>query len=298
MKENIFVVIDGQSYIYRAFYAIKGLSNSKGIPVNAILGFVNILTKTIRQFNPTYIACAFDCIGASSSRRQIYKDYKSTRPSMPKELSIQIPFIKKIISSHNIWQFEQEGLEADDIIASIVNKIKNIEGIKIIIATGDKDMLQLVCENVVVYDITKDVFFSPEKVVEKIGIASKYLVDFFSLTGDTTDNIPGVQGIGKKTAASLISQFGTLENLYNHCSEIKNSNIQKKLINGKESAFLSKKLLSMRVIDIDFDISNAKLIPPNGDELIQIYKELELKKLEENLEKSEKEHQATINFGN
>lgn len=296
MEKKKFIIVDGQAHIYKAFYAIKGLTNSKGFPTNAILGFTNMLLKILRQNNPDYVVIAFDSIGASVTRQKIYKDYKTNRPSMPKELSIQIPHIKKIVSAYNISQVEKEGYEADDIIATLVRCNKDNE-IKIIIVTSDKDLMQLVDEKTVLYDYSKGKFYEVKDVIDKFGVAPQNIIDVLSLMGDSIDNIPGVYGIGEKTAVDLIRKFNSLENLYEHLDQVENTKIRQRLIQNKESAFISKQLLTMNAfVPVDFNLDTSEQKQPDIDKLAKIYEELEFKKFLKDIQKKKNNLQSTLEF--
>src|SRR3989338_4047929 len=205
------LLIDGTSYIYRAFYAIPHLSNSKGLPTNAIYGFAQMLLKVIKDFKTDHIAVAFDVKGPSF-RHKLYEEYKAHRPEMPDNLKPQIPYIKEIVKAFNIPCLELEGYEADDIIGTISKHMKE-RGLEVIIIAADKDMLQLIDDNTTIVDTMKDKKFDKKDVMERFGVEPDRVVEIMGLAGDTSDNIPGVKGIGEKTAIKLIHQFGTIENI-------------------------------------------------------------------------------------
>lgn len=267
-------LVDGHSYLYRAFFATPYLSNSAGLPTNAVYAFLNMIKKLIKTHRPHVLVVAFDS-KAPSFREEIFKEYKAQRPAMPDNLSVQIPYAKKIIDAMGYTVIEKDGYEADDIIGTIV---KNLEGVdvRIWIVTGDKDMMQLISEKVFIYDSMKNEVIGFKEVEEKFGIPPGRMIDFLALTGDASDNIPGVPGIGEKTARELIKEFGALENIYNNIDRIKKESVRKKLISGKESAFMSRALASIKTdcsFDFSLDLCEAKT--ENIDVLRELYRELE-----------------------
>src|SRR4030043_1761269 len=206
-------LIDGSSYIYRAFYAIGHLSNSKGLPTNAIYGFTQMLLKVLKEHQPDYIAIVFDSRGPTF-RSEMYKEYKANRPTMPENLSLQIPYIKKIVEGYRIATLEVEGFEADDLIGTVTKAIESKADVVII--TGDKDILQLVSDRVLVYDTMKEATFGVDEVLGRFGVKPDQVVEVMGLAGDAIDNIPGIPGVGEKTAMTLIKTFGSLRNLLAH----------------------------------------------------------------------------------
>jgi len=186
-------LIDGSSYIYRAFYAIGHLSNSKGLPTNAIYGFTQMLLKVLKDHQPDYIAIAFDS-RAPTFRSTVYKEYKANRPAMPENLSLQIPYIKKIVEGYRIATLEAEGFEADDLIGTVAKAMES--KVDVVIITGDKDILQLVSDRILVYDTMKGKKFGMDEVMERFGVKPAQVVEVMGLAGDAIDNIPGVPGIG------------------------------------------------------------------------------------------------------
>ncbi|HOP84921.1 MAG TPA: DNA polymerase I [Syntrophorhabdaceae bacterium] len=272
-SKKIFLV-DGHSYLYRAFFATPHLSNSVGLPTNAIYAFINMIKKLIKSHSPDVLAVAFDS-KAPSFREEIFKEYKAQRPPMPDNLSIQIPYVKKIISAMGFEVLEKEGYEADDIIGTIVKSLEGVDA-QIWIITGDKDMMQLVTDRVFLYDTMKNAVIGAKEVEERFGIPPCRMIDFLALTGDTSDNIPGVSGIGDITAKSLVNEFGSLENIYKNIDKIKRDSVKKKLINGKDSAFMSKALATIKTdCPVDFNIFNCEVKKEDTDALRVLYRELE-----------------------
>ncbi|MFH1783226.1 MAG: DNA polymerase I [Candidatus Omnitrophota bacterium] len=272
-------LIDGNSYCYRAFYAIKGLANSQGLPTNAVYGFIMMLKKLIASESPDYLAVAFDLKGPTF-RHKKFKEYKIHRKPMPDELITQMPLIKKILDANNIRLFEKEGYEADDILATIANKA-NAEGLDVYIVTGDKDALQLVNDRIKVYSANKEGFiYDKAAVKEKFGVTPETMVDLIALMGDSTDNIPGVRGIGQKTASGILEEFGNIEELYKNLDKIKSVSRKSLLETEKKNAFLSKELAILDTeVPIDIPINEMAIKEPDKEALLKLYKEFEFKAL-------------------
>ena len=210
-KRPKLVLVDGSNYLFRAFYAIRELSNSKGFPTNAIYGFTTMLMKLLRDQAPDYIAIAFDVKGPTF-RHEAFADYKATRRAIPDTLIPQIPYVKEIVRGFSIPIIEQAGLEADDIIGTIARRQAQ-EGMDVVIVSGDKDLMQLVSGNVVMVDTMKDKTYDVAAVTERFGVGPDKVVEILGLMGDTSDNIPGVPGIGPKGALRLIEQFGGVKEI-------------------------------------------------------------------------------------
>lgn len=273
MKEEIYI-IDGSAYIYRAYHAIVPLSNSKGLPTQAVLGFINMVKRLIREKNPQYLAIAFDSRG-QVFRHRLYEQYKANRPPMADDLSVQIPFIKRFVAAANLTTLEEPDVEADDIIASMVEKFTPM-GYKVVIVSGDKDLLQLISEDVVMWDPMKDKVMDQEAVQLKYGVRPDQLLDLFALIGDSSDNIPGVPGVGPKTAGKLIGEYITLDELYAHIDDLKKSKVKDNLIEHRDQAYLSRELISLKSdVAIPEQLENYLLREGNNDKLVDIYKELE-----------------------
>jgi DNA polymerase I len=286
-KQKLFL-IDGNSFCYRAYYAIKGLMSSKGLPTNAIYGFLVMLKKIIATESPDFIAVAFDLKGPTF-RHEKYQAYKAHRKPMPEDLAVQIPFIKKTIKAYNIPIYEKQGFEADDIIGTIVQKAEE-KGIMTFIVTGDKDALQLVSKTARVYSTHKEgLIYDEEKVRERYGVGPDRITDIMALMGDASDNIPGVPGIGEKTAIELMANFKTLDNLIENIDTLKSQ--AKKIIikQNIESALLSRELATIdRYVDIDVDFHDMKIKEPDSDNLLALYKEFEFRKLIEEISPKDK----------
>lgn len=271
-------LIDGNSYVYRAFYAIKGLMNSKGFPTGAIYGFTNTLLKIIKEKKPDAVVVSFDS-PALTERHKIFRDYKAQRPETPDELVQQLPYIREMIGAFNIPIFEVPGYEADDLIGTIAKKASE-KGVNVFIVTADKDMLQLVDEKIKIYDPVKDRVLDREYVIEKFGVGPERVTEFMALTGDAVDNIPGIKGIGEKTARELLSTFGSLEELLQHPEKIKKERLRAMVSENKDIALLSRKLATIDIAaPIDIDIKEFGLKEPDWLKLLSLYKEFEFTSL-------------------
>ncbi|MDD5012846.1 MAG: 5'-3' exonuclease H3TH domain-containing protein [Candidatus Pacebacteria bacterium] len=259
MKKKTFVVIDGNSVIHRAFHALPPLKNKKGEIVNAVYGFLLVLIKIINEFNPQYLGVCFD-LPEPTFRKKAFAEYKAKRKKAPQELYDQIPMIKDFLRLFNISICEKSGFEGDDIIGTLSHCFDDINNI---IVSGDLDTLQLVNKNTKVYFLSKGVkegsFYDEDMVKKRYdGLDKEKLIEYKALRGDISDNIPGVKGIGEKTAIELIKNFKTIESLYNNINSPKiTESIRKKLLEGKENAFLSKELSEIKKdVPLDFCLCN------------------------------------------
>lgn len=290
------VAIDGNSIMNRAFYGImnsKLLMTTDGIYTNAIYGFLTILLKMINDEKPDYLCVAFD-LKAPTFRHKKYEDYKGTRKGMPDELRVQMPIIKDVLRAMNITICELEGYEADDIIGTLSKKAEE-EGMKTLLLTGDKDYLQLATENVTVripttkMGNTESTDYTPEVIKEKYGIDPIQFIQIKGLMGDSSDNIPGVPGVGEKTAFSLIIKYHDLDNIYNSLDEGKEldgikGKLKEKLIENRELAFLSRDLGTIfKEVPLDFDIDDLKIKEYNSSELYNLFVRLQFKNFIEKL---------------
>jgi len=287
-RNNKVILIDGNNIAYRAFYALPdSISTSSGIITNAVLGFTNMLLKLIEEQHPDTILCAFDS-KVPTFRHKIFDRYKINRKKMPTELSSQFPLIKEVLDAFNIIYLEKDGFEADDILAGIVNSIKN-EFNQIIIVTGDKDILQLVSGNIKVMaikkGITDTVIFDRLKVEEKFGVKPENMKDLLALMGDNSDNIPGVPGIGPKTARLLVKKYGCLEEIYKNINKVDNPRLRELLTNNKNLAELSKELTTLKIAR-DTDVSeviNKSFKNISFNKVKQLFESLEFRSLEKRL---------------
>ena len=270
-------LIDGSAYIYRAYHAIAPLTNKSGLPTHAVYGFTNILLRVLREKAPKFLGIAFDVRGPNF-RHEMYPDYKANRPAMPDDLSCQIPYIKEIVSAHNIACLERQGVEADDLIASAAKKLA-AQGHPVIVVSGDKDLLQLVSEAITVWDPMRDVFMGPDAVQKKYNISPGQLLDFFALMGDSSDNVPGVAGIGPKTAEKLINQYGSLEGLYQDIETLSQAKLKEKLLTSRENAFLSRRLIALKEDLPTPELQEYAIPEPNEEKLQELYAFLDFSRL-------------------
>lgn len=281
MKKQIYVV-DVSSMFFRAFYAIRPLTSSKGTPVNAVYGFISMIIKLMKDKNPDHIVFCYDRKEASF-RKDLYTEYKAHRTEMPDEMQVQMPFLKQVAALFGICDMELAGYEADDLIGTVATLAQK-ENYEVYIVSGDKDFCQLINENVFLYDTMKDVIYDAAMVKEKHGVTPAQFIDFLAITGDASDNIPGVAGIGPKGAQKLIEQLGSLEDIYENIEQITSVSIREKLLTSKTSAILSKKLVTI-VCDapITNTIDDFKLKPFRTEELRAFLQELNFKTFEKNL---------------
>lgn len=275
-------ILDISSYIYRAFHAIRGLASSQGFPTNAAYGVTNMLLKVLRDRQPQHVALVFDSKGPTF-RHELYREYKSHRPPMPEDLAMQLPYIHKIIDGLNLPKIQAEGFEADDLICTLSRAARE-QGFEVEIISGDKDLLPLVGEGVVMWDPMKDVRFDPQAIREKYGLSPHELVEVKALAGDPSDNIPGVPGIGEKTALKLISQYHSLANLLAHMDEIKEKKLKERLKEHADQARMSRELVELKA-DAPLEVDLEKLHPgaPDREALRQLFVELEFTKLTKEL---------------
>lgn len=272
------VLIDGNSLINRAFYAIGPLSDKSGQPTNAVYGFTNMLIKVISDIKPTHILVAFD-VHAKTFRHKIFDDYKGTRKPMPEDLRPQIPLLKKVLQVMGIKTFELAGFEADDIIGTLAKRYKG----ETIILTGDKDSFQLVDETTSVYFTKRGIsdidVHNFDNFTEKTGIKPSQVIELKALMGDSSDNIPGVKGVGEKTAVNLVQTYENIDNLYQNISEIKGK-LQEKLIDGKELCFLSRTLATINtLVEIPLNVEDATYEFPFNLEVKKLLTELDFKNI-------------------
>lgn len=289
-------LIDGNSYVYRAFYAIKGLTNSKGFPTNAIYGFTTTLLKIIREKKPDGVAVFFDT-PELTERHRIFKEYKAQRPETPGELVRQLPHIREMIDAFNISIFEMPGYEADDLIGTIAKEAAKKRS-NVFIVTADKDMLQLVDENIKIYDPVKDRILDVEYVKEKFGVEPERVPEFMALTGDAADNIPGIKGIGEKTAKELLTTFKGLDEILSHPEMIKKERLRRLVSENADIARLSKRLATIDTsVPMDFDLRDFRLKEPDWLKLLSLFSEFEftsLKKLVPSVAATEKNYETVL----
>jgi len=272
-------LIDGNSFCYRAFYAIRDLSTSQGEPTNAVYGFISMLRKIIKEEKPDYLGITFDLKGPTF-RHKKFDEYKIHRKPMPDGLAAQLPIIKEIIRAYNIPIFEKEGYEADDILATVARRLAG-KSLDVYIVTGDKDALQLVNPYIKVYSTNKEgLVYDAEKVKERYGVEPERIVDLIALMGDASDNIPGVPGFGEKTAVSLMQDFKNLEEILSEPNRIKQEARRRLLIQHTDKARLSKELATLDDdVPIKVELDELEIKEPDRELLHRIFKHLEFKSL-------------------
>ena len=271
-------LIDGSSYVYRAYYAIRGLSDSKGRPTGALFGFTNMLLKIIRELRPDALAIVFDT-PHKTERHRLYLEYKAGRPGAPDEMLVQLPHIREVIGAFRVKLFEMPGYEADDVIATISTRASGA-GHKVFIVTADKDMLQLIDGGVRVYDPMKNRVLGPDYVMERFGVPPERIPEFMALTGDAVDNIPGVKGIGEKTARELFGEFKNLDEIIAHPERIKRARTRKLIGENIENVKLSLRLALLdRQVPLDMDPEDFSVREPDWRALIDIFREFEFTSL-------------------
>lgn len=275
------LLIDGSSLIFRAFYAIKNLTTKDGVFVNGVYGFLNMYYKALELTNPTHVFVAFDK-GSKTFRHTEYSDYKGTRDKAPNEITYQFGILKDLLSSMNVNYLELDEYEADDILGTIA-KLAQKEGFEVDIFTGDRDYLQLVDDNIFVYLTKKGIseikLMDNNAIYEDFGISPKQLIEVKALQGDSSDNIPGVKGVGEKTALKLIQEYGNLENLYENLGKLKGK-LKENLENEKDKAYLSRYLGEIYLnVPIDKNIEDFELKDVNLNEYIEKLENLEFKSI-------------------
>ncbi len=306
-KKQKLAIIDANAIIYRGYHALPPFTTKEGVLVNAVYGFANILLKVLKDIKPDYITVCFD-VAKKTFRNDIYKDYKANREKAPQELYNQFAMVRELIEAFNMTSYGVKGYEADDLIGTIV-KLTPEKDIEDIIVTGDMDALQLVDNNTKVYTLRKGMadtmIYDIEGVKAKYGFGPEQVVDYKALRGDPSDNIPGVKGIGEKTATNLIQEFGNLETIYKFIDkvnkldevkqkdELKSKNVKPgiftKLVEFRQDAFLSKKLATIKQdVKIDFDLKNTKVVPFDAQRVVQLFQAWNFKSLINRIPAAEK----------
>ncbi|MDX8363962.1 DNA polymerase I [Cytobacillus sp. IB215665] len=277
MDKNKLVLIDGNSIAYRAFFALPLLSNNKGIHTNAIYGFTMMLNKIIDEEKPTHILVAFDA-GKTTFRHETYSEYKGGRQKTPPELSEQFPFIRELLDAYQITRYELENYEADDIIGTLSKQAEQ-DGFNVKVITGDKDLTQLSTSNVTVNITRKGITdvdaYTPEFIAEKYGIKPAQIIDLKGLMGDSSDNIPGVPGVGEKTALKLLKEFGTVEQVLASIDQVSGKKLKEKLTDNRELAVLSKELATINCeAPLSITVNDANFKGIDKEKVSDIYKDL------------------------
>jgi DNA polymerase-1 len=296
-SDKIVYLIDGTAYIHRAYHAIRGLTNSKGLPTNAVFGFTRILLKLMEDRRPNYVAMVFDSKGPTF-RHKIYTPYKANRPPMPEDMAVQIPYIKEVVEAFNLPVIEMSGFEADDLIGTLARMAEK-KGYSVVMVTGDKDFMQLVTERAAIWDPMKDSAIDIKHIRQKYGIEPLQMIEVQGLSGDTADNIPGVPGIGPKTALELIKKFGDMDTLYDGLDSITRKKQRENLEQYKDQAFLSRRLVTIDTrVPLTADLDKFKVVAPDSRRLAELFKTLEFRQLQQSVEKqgdlSGKDYQAVM----
>ena len=274
MAAPVLYLIDGNSLLYRSFYAIQGLSTSSGFPTNAIYGFVMTLRKLLAEDKPEYLGIVFDAPGAKV-RREMFKDYKAHRKPMPDDLQKQIPKLKEVLRAFRIPLLENDRYEADDVLGSLARRAE-AEKFRTVIVSPDKDLLQLIGPKTSVLNPAKDLRLDPSNVRDYFGAAPDQVVDVLSLWGDPSDNVPGVPGIGEKTAKALIAEYGSLDNLLRSLDKIRNPRLREAIRANLDTLETSRRLVTIeRGLEVDFDPAALAVEEPDADELARLFRELE-----------------------
>jgi len=280
------IIIDSNALLHRSFHALPPLTTKSGQETGAVYGYLLTLFKAINDLKAGYIVACFDT-KMPTFRHEMFKDYKAQRPATPSGIISQIPIAKEVLEALKIPVFAKEGVEADDLIATICELCKKEKDLEVYILSGDLDNLQLVNENIKVYTLGKGikdtVIYDINKVKERFGIEPGQMVDFKALTGDPSDNIPGVEGIGKKTAAEIIQKYGSVKNLYDELSTdtaVLKPKVKEMLKQNKESALMSRDLAQMKKdVDINFKIEDCRFGDFDKNQVEEIFKKLEFNSL-------------------
>jgi DNA polymerase-1 len=249
LNDETIYLVDGSGYIFRAYFAIRGLRSKSGVPTNAVYGFTNMLLKLIKEHQPKYLAIAFDR-REPTFRHKLYPAYKANRPAPPEDLIPQFPLIHEVVETFNIKNVTMAGYEADDVIGTLVHQARAC-GREVVVVTGDKDLMQLVDSQTYLLDelraakVGVEEFIDADGVKNEMGVWPHQVIDFLAIAGDSSDNIPGIAGLGKKTAVELLNEYETLENIFANAEKIKQNARREKLLAGRELAFLSKQLVSL-----------------------------------------------------
>ncbi|MCG6894892.1 MAG: DNA polymerase I [Desulfobacteraceae bacterium] len=279
-REKTIYLVDGSAYIHRAYHAIRGLSNSRGMPTNALFGFTRMLIKLMEERNPAFVGMFFDAKGPTF-RHDLYEAYKANRPPMPEDLRVQIAPIKEVTAGFHIPVIEEEGFEADDLIGTLARTAQS-QGYFVIMVTGDKDFMQLVTPHAVIWDPMKEISIDEPEVRNRFGVEPRQVIDIMALAGDSSDNVPGVPGIGPKTASKLIQTFGSLDALYDRLEEVGAKKQRENLDRHRDQAFLSRRLVTIRTdAPMAFRPADLARAEPDRQRLGALFAEYEFRQLQQ-----------------
>jgi len=292
-------LIDGSSYIYRAFFALPPAINSAGFPTNATYGFISFMMKLLKRHQPKYLAVALDA-GRETFRNQMFVEYKGNRRQAPADLVLQLPDIRRVLDALNVVALELENYEADDLIGTVCATLCD-DNCEVIVVSSDKDLMQLVTEKVSLLDSVKDRWIGAREVIARFGVEPERVPEVLGLMGDAVDNIPGVKGVGQTTAIALMKQFRDLDELYGNLDRLQQSNLRgsarlrEALKNGKDTAFLSRDLATIRKnVPIQIDLEELRFKGPSREKMRSLFEELEFNNLVKLLDHG---HEFTSDIG-
>src|SRR5688572_10949368 len=282
------MLFDSNSLIYRAYFALINtpLTTSKGTLVNAVFGFWSIVLRGFQDVKPEYVIAAFDLKGPTFRHEQ-FADYKATRREMPDDLKDQFPIVREILEAFEIPIYQMQGFEADDLIAALVKQAEE-QGVETTIVSGDLDLLQLVSDRTTLMStrggVQQTVYYDPARVTERYGLRPPQMIDFKALKGDTTDNIPGIPGVGEKTAAKLVQDYGSIDAIYASLDSVQPEKLRAKLTEHRDAVFQWRELVTVRPdLPIELDLERAKLGDYDRDEVMRLFREYEFRSLVERL---------------
>ena len=279
-SKPVLYLIDATATIHRAYHAIRGLSTSSGLPTNAVFGFTRMLIKLLQDWSPEYIALCFDSKG-KTFRHDMYPDYKATRPPMPEDMRIQLSYIREVAEGFRLPVIELPGYEADDLIGTLAARAEK-SGFSVVMVTGDKDFIQLVTEAISIWDPMKDKITNLEQVRKTFELEPVQIIDVMGFSGDTSDNVPGVPGVGPKTALSLIQTFGSMAQVYERIDEVASKSVREKLVSHRNQAFLSRSLVTIQTdVPLPVHLEDFKARSPDTAALARLFKTLEFRQLQQ-----------------
>jgi DNA polymerase-1 len=285
-RERLFL-IDGAHTLYRSYHAIRGLATSEGFPSNALYGFVQTLLKVIREYDPEYLAVAFDLPGPTF-RHELYPEYKANRPPAPEDLVVQIPWIKKILDAYRIPCVEKEGYEGDDVMGTLARQARE-EGLETVLVSGDKDLHQLVGDGIQILEPRKGVMMGPEEVAAQHGVPPGQLIELFALVGDKVDNIPGLPGVGPKTASALLKQFGSLDEIIRRADEIEKPKLRKAVQENADAIRKARVLVEVACrVPLDVGAKDLRRGEPDVVALRELFRRFEFHRFLEELPSEKK----------